>query len=92
MQCRFATLATAILIAGAFMVGHANAQYYRYPPRSPLRPSRKKPSDAVAVIKQTRARIHGARAYKRHGTSLCHRDQLGRDLLTTRAPSFLRSF
>ena len=35
MQCRFATLATAILIGGAFMVGHANAQYYRYPPNSP---------------------------------------------------------
>jgi hypothetical protein len=29
MQCRFAGLATAILIAGAFMVGHANAQYER---------------------------------------------------------------
>ena len=34
MQCRFATLATAILIGGALMVGHANAQYYRYPPNS----------------------------------------------------------
>jgi lipoprotein-anchoring transpeptidase ErfK/SrfK len=35
MKCRFATLATAILIGGAFMVGHANAQYYGYPPNSP---------------------------------------------------------
>jgi hypothetical protein len=34
MQRRFA-LAAAILIGGAFLVGHANGQYYRYPPNSP---------------------------------------------------------
>ena len=32
---RVCTFSIAILIGGAFMVGHANAQYYRYPPKSP---------------------------------------------------------
>jgi lipoprotein-anchoring transpeptidase ErfK/SrfK len=32
---RVCTFSIAILIGGAFMVGHANAQYYRYPPNSP---------------------------------------------------------
>src|SRR5215469_13719301 len=35
MRCRFAALAVAMVIGGAFTVGHAHAQYYRYPPNSP---------------------------------------------------------
>jgi lipoprotein-anchoring transpeptidase ErfK/SrfK len=35
MRSRCAALAAAIVIGGAFTVGHANAQYYRYPPNSP---------------------------------------------------------
>jgi lipoprotein-anchoring transpeptidase ErfK/SrfK len=35
MRSRFAALAAAMVIGGAFTVGHANAQYYRYPPNSP---------------------------------------------------------
>src|SRR6516165_5937213 len=35
MRCRLAALAAAMVIGGAFAVGHANAQYYRYPPNSP---------------------------------------------------------
>jgi len=35
MRCRLAALAAAMVIGGAFTVGHANAQYYRYPPNSP---------------------------------------------------------
>jgi lipoprotein-anchoring transpeptidase ErfK/SrfK len=35
MRCRLAALAAAMVIGGAFTAGHANAQYYRYPPNSP---------------------------------------------------------